>query len=128
MSSDLTFFRNMLPNGFIIFYVFCFISNTSISNPRLKLTKKQTNTKQHPEAEFYCLNIILILHQRYQSNKYRTYGLQKCYKRLITKSWEKNTLHFSSYHNLQLIPRTFLLKNPGVVLSCQRIHCNHALF
>ena len=29
-----------------------FISNTFISNARLKLTKNQVNAKQHPETEF----------------------------------------------------------------------------
>ena len=28
-----------------------FISNTFVSNTRLKLAKNQANTKQHPEAE-----------------------------------------------------------------------------
>ena len=35
-----------------------FISNTFISNARLKLAKTQANTKQHPEAE-------LLLHENY---------------------------------------------------------------
>ena len=48
----------MLPNGFIILYVFCFISNTFISSPRLKLTKNQANAKQHPEAEFFTVWIL----------------------------------------------------------------------
>ena len=32
-------------------YTRFFISNTFISNDRLKLAKNQTNAKQHPEAE-----------------------------------------------------------------------------
>ena len=42
------------------------ISNTFISNARLKLAKKQANAKQHPEAEL-CgyLTIVHILHPLY---------------------------------------------------------------
>ena len=43
-----------------------FISNTFISNARLKLAKNQANAKLHPEAEFYSyLKIIHILYPRY---------------------------------------------------------------
>ena len=34
-----------------IAYTFFFISNTFISNARLKFAKNQANAKQHPEAE-----------------------------------------------------------------------------
>ena len=36
---------------------FCFISNTSISNARLKLAKNRANAKQHPEAEAFLFEI-----------------------------------------------------------------------
>ena len=39
-------------------YTFFFISNTFISNARLKLAQNQTNAKQHPEAE-------LLLYENY---------------------------------------------------------------
>ena len=45
---------------------FFFISNTFISNARLKLAKIQANAQQHPVAEFCYLKIIHILHPRYQ--------------------------------------------------------------
>ena len=32
-------------------HAFCLISNTFISNTRLKLAKNQANAKQHPEAD-----------------------------------------------------------------------------
>ena len=32
-------------------YAFCFISNTFVSNIRLKLTKNQTKVMEHPEAK-----------------------------------------------------------------------------
>ena len=40
-----------------------FISNTFISNDRLKLAKKQANAKQHPEAE-------LLLFENYSHSSY----------------------------------------------------------
>ena len=40
-----------------------FISNTFISNTRLKLTKNQANAKQHPETEF-------LLFQNYSLSSY----------------------------------------------------------
>ena len=54
-----------------------FISNTFISNVRLKLTKKQVNAKQHPETEFllfrnYCHSSPMLpsLNNRTYSKKY----------------------------------------------------------
>ena len=41
-----------------------FLSNTFISNARLKLARIQANAKQHPEADCH-LKIIHILHPRY---------------------------------------------------------------
>ena len=41
------------------------VSNTFISNARLKLAKNQRNAKQHPEANFSYLKIIHILYPRY---------------------------------------------------------------
>ena len=35
----------------IDYYTFFFMSNTSISNTRLKLAKNQVNAKQHTETE-----------------------------------------------------------------------------
>ena len=58
-----------------------FISNTFISNTRLKLAKKQVNAKQHPEAEFllfakyshssstYCPKIKGHIQKNKQKNK-----------------------------------------------------------
>ena len=46
-------------------YMLFSISNTFISNASLKLAKNQVNAKQHPEAEFCYMKIILILHPRY---------------------------------------------------------------
>ena len=44
---------------------FC-ISNTFISNIRLKLAKNQAKAKQHPETELLLLKIIIgLLHPRY---------------------------------------------------------------
>ena len=52
---------------YALFY-YLFISNTFISNDRLKLTINQAKTKQHPEAELFAicyLEIIRFLHPRY---------------------------------------------------------------
>ena len=38
-------------------YTLFFISNTSISNARLKLAKNRANAKQHPEAEAFLFEI-----------------------------------------------------------------------
>ena len=42
-----------------------FISNTFISNARLKLAKNQVNAKQHPELNFCHLKTMHILQTRY---------------------------------------------------------------
>ena len=42
-----------------------FISNTFISNARLKLAKNQLNAKQHPETELLLFENLHIFHQRY---------------------------------------------------------------
>ena len=44
-----------------------FISNTFISNARLKLAKNQAKAKQRPEAEILLFKIIRFLHPCYHS-------------------------------------------------------------
>ena len=44
-----------------------FISNTFISNARLKLEKNQANAKQHAESELFLFEIIHILHPLYHA-------------------------------------------------------------
>ena len=48
-----------------ISYTLVFISNTSISNARLRLAKNQANAKQHPEAEPKSPKIIRFFHAHY---------------------------------------------------------------
>ena len=43
------------------------ISNTSISNARLKLERNQAKSKQHPEAELLLFENYPLLHPRYHS-------------------------------------------------------------
>ena len=60
-------------------YTLFFISNTFISNARLKLAKNQTKAKQHSEAELSLFEIIGFLHPRYHP-KIIGYILKKCKK------------------------------------------------
>ena len=46
-------------------HAFLFVSNTFVSNARLKSGKNQVNTKQTPKLNFCYLNIIQNLHPRY---------------------------------------------------------------
>ena len=48
------------PEGFFkLIYMLFFISNTFISNARLKMAKNQANAKQHPEAELLLFENLL---------------------------------------------------------------------
>ena len=47
------------------YMLFFYISNTFVSNARLKWAKNQANVKQHPEAELCYLKIIHIFPTRY---------------------------------------------------------------
>ena len=44
-----------------------FVSNTFISNARLKLAKHQKKAEQESEADLLAFEIIHILHPRYQA-------------------------------------------------------------
>ena len=48
-------------------YTLLSISNTSISNARLKLPRNQAKAKQDPEAELCYFKIIHVFHQRYHA-------------------------------------------------------------
>ena len=51
-----------------------FISNTFISNARLKLAKNQANAKQHPEAELLTSENYWHSSSTLSSNNNRTYS------------------------------------------------------
>ena len=51
-----------------VVYTLFFISNTFISNARLKLAKNQVNAKETLKLNFFNLKIIHILHSRYHPN------------------------------------------------------------
>ena len=51
-----------------------FISNTFISNARLKLTKNQANAKQHPEAQLLTSENYWHSSSTLSSNNNRTYS------------------------------------------------------
>ena len=51
-----------------------FISNSFISNSRLKLTKNQANAKQHPEAELLTYENYKHSSSTLSSNNNRTYS------------------------------------------------------
>ena len=51
-----------------------FISNTLIINARLKLAKKQVNTKQHPKAELKLFENYLYSLSTLSSKNNRTYS------------------------------------------------------
>ena len=50
------------------------VSNTVISNARMKLAKNQTNAKQHPEAELSLLENFLQSSSTLSSKNNRTYS------------------------------------------------------
>ena len=58
---------------------FLFVSNTFISNARLKLAKNQAKAKQHPEAEFSLLIYYSLSSSTLSSKNNRRY-LKKCAK------------------------------------------------
>ena len=62
--------------------LFFFISNTFISNARLKLAKNQADTKQHPEVKLLLFDIIHTLHQCYHP---KAFALNRTYCKKISK-------------------------------------------
>ena len=60
--------KNLVDISFMTTHAFFFISNTFISNTRLKLSKNQAKAKQHREGElllFENFAICYFLHQCY---------------------------------------------------------------
>ena len=76
-----------------------FISNTFISNDRLKLAKKQANAKQHPEAE-------LLLFENYSHSSYTLSS--KNNRTYSKKNNQKNKFVF--IHNIHEIIRLIIME------------------
>ena len=73
-------------------YTVFFISNTFISNSRLKLTKNQAYAKQHPEAE-------LLLFENYSHSSCennRAYSRKQAKEQMCLNSWDYTIYHHES--------------------------------
>ena len=57
---------------------FLFVSNTFISNARLKLAKNQATAKQHPEAELSLLIYYSLSSSTLSSKNNRRYSKKIC--------------------------------------------------
>ena len=59
----------------LFLYMLFFISNTFISNARLKLTKNKSKAKQHPESE-----LLLFDNYRFSSSALSSFNNKRCSK------------------------------------------------
>ena len=61
---------------------FFFVSNTFISNARLKLTKNKSKAKQHPESE-----LLLFDNYRFSSSTLSSFNNKRCSKNCTKNKW-----------------------------------------
>ena len=81
-------FRNFVPRKSV--QNFFYISNTLISNARLKLAKNQANVKQHPEAELLFSENYLHSLSMLPSKNNSKYSKNKQKKNYVCKNEDEN--------------------------------------
>ena len=66
----------------LFLYMLFFVSNTFISNARLKLTKNKSKAKQHPESE-----LLLFDNYRFSSSTLSSFSNKRCSKNCTKNKW-----------------------------------------